>query len=54
MNGSHEEYYNFSQWKNRFYAHREAAANSGSDSPFWYSFADGLVHFACINTELFV
>jgi hypothetical protein len=50
---SHEEYFNFSQWKNRFYAHRAAAHNSGSDSPFWYSFVDGLVHFACINTELY-
>lgn len=52
--GNHEEYYNFSQFKARFAAYETTVSqNSGSDSLFWYSFNDGLVHFVNINTEVF-
>ena len=52
--GNHEEYFNFSDFKARFAVYESTtSANSGSDSLFWYSFNDGLVHFVSINTELF-
>lgn len=52
--GNHEEYFNFSDYKVRFAAYESTVSkNSGSDSVFWYSFNDDLVHFVNINTELF-
>ena len=56
--GNHEAYADdsFAHYKARLAAARalgENSGNSGADANRWYSFEEGLVHWICLDTEIF-
>jgi acid phosphatase type 7 len=51
--GNHEKAQNFSHWRTRFFGYTELAKQTGSESPLWYSYEHGLVHFIQFSTEVF-
>ena len=56
--GNHEAYADnsFAHYKARFAAARALGKNSGNagaDANRWYSFDDGLVHWICLDTEIY-
>eukprot|EP01013_Petalomonas_cantuscygni_P023512 TRINITY_DN44988_c0_g1_i1.p1 TRINITY_DN44988_c0_g1~~TRINITY_DN44988_c0_g1_i1.p1 ORF type:complete len:470 (+),score=73.57 TRINITY_DN44988_c0_g1_i1:231-1640(+) len=51
--GNHEKSHNFTHYRNRFRAATRISSTNPLETPLWWSFDHGAVHFVGFSTELF-